>query len=197
MAMRFDPFRDLDRMTASLLMGGNALRLMPMDLYRAGNQYILSADLPGIDPSSVDIDVDGQLLTIRAERRLPTAENVQWLTREREAGSFLRQLNLGQGIDSSAITARYEHGVLEVTIPVSERPRSRRIEVTTTNDAQELSATPETTTNTSTDTNTDTSTDTSADTSADAGADAGAGGDGQVQESADSGPASTETATTN
>jgi HSP20 family protein len=136
MAMKFDPFRELDRVAGALLDTRQGLRLMPMDLYREGDHYILSADLPGIDPGSVDIDVDGQLLTIRAERTLRNAEGVKWLTRERESGSFLRQLNLGQGIDIDAISARYENGVLSVTIPVSERAKPRKIEIMSGEDAQ-------------------------------------------------------------
>ncbi|MFJ6279529.1 Hsp20/alpha crystallin family protein [Arthrobacter subterraneus] len=136
MAMKFDPFRELDRVAGALLDTRQGLRLMPMDLYREGDHYILSADLPGIDPGSVDIDVDGQLLTIRAERTLRNIEGVKWLTRERESGSFLRQLNLGQGIDIDAISARYENGVLSVTIPVSERAKPRKIEIMSGEDAQ-------------------------------------------------------------
>jgi HSP20 family protein len=96
----------------------------------------LSADLPGIDPGSVDIDVDGQLLTIRAERTLSSGEGVKWLTRERQAGSFLRQLNLGQGIDTDRIEAHYANGVLSVTIPMSEKARPRKIEVKSQADTQ-------------------------------------------------------------
>ena len=136
MAMKFDPFRELDRVAGALLDTRQGLRLMPMDLYREGDHYILSADLPGIDPGSVDIDVDGQLLTIRAERTLRNTEGVKWRTRERESGSFLRQLNLGQGIDIDAISARYENGVLSVTIPVSERAKPRKIEIMSGEDAQ-------------------------------------------------------------
>ena len=128
MAMKFDPFQELDRM-AQALRGEGSLRGMPMDLYRQGDNYILSADLPGIDPGSIDVDVDGQLLTIRAQRTLHGVEGVKWLTRERESGSFLRQLNLGQGIDTDRISAQYTNGVLSVTIPVSERAKPRRIEV--------------------------------------------------------------------
>ncbi|PXA68390.1 heat-shock protein Hsp20 [Cryobacterium arcticum] len=102
---------------------------MPMDLYRAGDVYVLNADMPGIDPGSVDIDVDGQLLTIRGERTLANHENVKWLTRERTSGSFLRQLNLGQGIDLDNISATYANGVLSVTIPVSEAAKPRKIEI--------------------------------------------------------------------
>lgn len=140
MAMKFDPFRELDRVAGALLDTRQGLRLMPMDLYREGDHYILNADLPGIDPGSVDIDVDGQLLTIRAERTLRNVEGVKWLTRERDSGSFLRQLNLGQGIDIDAISARYENGVLSVTIPVSERAKPRKIEVVSGEDAQPVQA---------------------------------------------------------
>lgn len=129
MAMKFDPFRELDRMAGALLDPRQRLRLMPIDLYRQGDHYILNADLPGIDPGSVDVDVDGQLLTIRAERTINVPDGATWLTRERESGTFLRQLNLGQGIDIDNISARYENGVLSVHIPVSERAKPRKIEV--------------------------------------------------------------------
>jgi HSP20 family protein len=127
----YDPFRDLDRFASSLFDTRRGPRRMPMDLYRDGDHYVLTADLPGIDPGSVDIDVDGQLLTIRAERTLAGGEGVKWITREREAASFLRQLNLGQGIDTERIAANYSNGVLNVTIPVSEKARPRKIEVET------------------------------------------------------------------
>lgn len=113
---------------------------MPMDLYRDGDHYVLTADLPGIDPGSVDIDVDGQLLTIRAERTLAAGDGVKWITREREAASFLRQLNLGQGIDTDRISANYNNGVLSVTIPVSERAKPRKIAVSTDADGSVLTA---------------------------------------------------------
>ena len=128
MAMKFDAFSEFERM-AQALRGENTLRAMPMDLYRQGDQYVLEADLPGIDPGSVDIDVDGQLLTIRAQRTLHGLDGVKWLTREREGGSFLRQLNLGQGIALDKISAHYNNGVLSVIIPVSEKAKPRRIEV--------------------------------------------------------------------
>lgn len=127
----YDPFRDLDRLASSFFDVRRGPRRMPMDLYRDGDHYVLTADLPGIDPGSVDIDVDGQLLTIRAERTLPSGEDVKWITREREAASFLRQLNLGQGIDTERISAQYANGVLSVTIPVSEKAKPRKIAVST------------------------------------------------------------------
>src|SRR3546814_13770887 len=82
--MFFDPFRDLDRVAGQLLDSRQGPRLMPMDLYRDADHYVLNADLPGIDPGSVDIDVDGQLLTIRAERTPRRQEGVQWLARRSE-----------------------------------------------------------------------------------------------------------------
>ncbi len=130
MATNYDPFRELDRLAGAMFSGGQGPRLMPIDLYRDGDTYVLSADLPGIDPGSVDIDVDGQLLTIRAERTLASGNDVKWITRERQAGSFLRQLSLGQGIDTDHISANYVNGVLSVTIPVSEKAKPRKIAVT-------------------------------------------------------------------
>ncbi|MDR5700344.1 Hsp20/alpha crystallin family protein [Agromyces aerolatus] len=129
MATTYDPFRDLDRMASALFETRRGPRRMSMDLYRDGDHYVLSADLPGIDPGSVDIDVDGQLLTIRAERSLPAGEGVKWIVREREAASYLRQLNLGQGVDTDRISATYSNGVLSVTIPVSEKAKPRKIAV--------------------------------------------------------------------
>ncbi|TFV93981.1 Hsp20/alpha crystallin family protein [Leifsonia flava] len=129
MAMTWDPFRDLDRLAASMLDSRQGPRLMPIDLHRDGDHYVLSADLPGVDPESIDVDVDGQLLTVRAERTLGTGDDVQWLAHERPAGSFLRQLTIGDGIDTTNISAHYDNGVLSVIIPVSERAKPRKVAV--------------------------------------------------------------------
>ena len=104
-------------------------RLMPMDLSRTGDSYVLNADLPGIDPESVDVNVDGQLLSISAVRPAPSAEGVTYLARERRTGTFLRRFTLGQNVDTAGITAGYENGVLSVTIPVAEKAKPRKIEV--------------------------------------------------------------------
>ena len=106
-------------------------RPMPMDLYRDGDSYVLNADLPGIDPESVDVDVDGQLLSIRAERTPRTQEGVRWIARERSIGSYLRRFTLGQGIDTAAISASYDNGVLSVVLPVTEKSKPRKVEVQT------------------------------------------------------------------
>lgn len=132
--LRFDPFRDIDRLTEQLLgtQAGTsrAPRFMPMDLYKAGETYVLHADLPGIDPGSVDVNVDNGTLTIRAERTWATTqEDVEWITSERFTGAYLRQLALGEGIDADRITATYDNGVLTVTLPVAERARPRKIAV--------------------------------------------------------------------
>jgi HSP20 family protein len=131
MAMSFDPFSELDRLTGDLLQFRPGPRFMPVDLYRDQDQYILTADLPGVDPGSVDIDVDGQLLTIRANRTATAQENTKWLVQERPNGTYLRQFSLGEGVDSSRISARYDNGVLSVIIPVSEKAKPRKIQIDT------------------------------------------------------------------
>ena len=129
MAMYWDPFRELDRLAASMLDSRQGPRVMPINLHRDGDHYALSADLPGVDPGSVDVDIDGQLLTIRAERTLRSEEDTQWIIRERPSGSFLRQITMGDGVDMNSISAHYENGVLSVVIPVSEQAKPRKIEV--------------------------------------------------------------------
>ena len=131
MAMSFDPFSELDRLAGTLLGTAQGPKFMPVDLYRDGDQYVLNADMPGIDPGSVDIDVDGQLLTIRAERTAGARGHVKWLAQERPHGSYLRQFSVGEGIDSEKISAHYDNGVLSLLIPVSERAKPRKIEVST------------------------------------------------------------------
>jgi HSP20 family protein len=103
---------------------------MPMDLYRSGDHYVVHADLPGVDPGSVDVNVDSGVLTIRAVRSGRTEENAQWIASERFTGTFQRQLALGEGLDPDKITATYENGVLTLTIPVAESAKPRRIQVT-------------------------------------------------------------------
>lgn len=124
-AVLFDPFREFDRGATR-----QGPRRMPIDLYRDGDHYVLTADLPGIDPGSVDIDIDGQLLTVRAERTPRSQDGVTWLARERQSGTYLRQLTLGQGIDTTSISANYDNGVLSVIIPVSEQAKPRKVAVT-------------------------------------------------------------------
>ena len=152
MATAYDPFRDLDRMASALFETRRGPRRMPMDLYRDGDHYVLSADLPGIDPGSVDIDVDGQLLTIRAERTLPSGEGVKWIVREplhvvvgaqRALGADREQLAVDIDVDRTRVDARQigrEHVVVAVTVQVDghhprplprvEHARSEAVELT-------------------------------------------------------------------
>ena len=130
--LTFDPFSDLDAWTRGLLGQTGSTRtprFMPMDLCKIEDHYVLTADLPGVDPGSVDLNVDNGTLTISAHRTARSDESVQWLTSERFFGTFRRQLSLGEGIDADKISATYENGVLTVTIPLSEKAKPRKIEV--------------------------------------------------------------------
>ena len=132
MANLFDPFRDLDRLAERMFTSavdiGQAMRAMPIDLYRDGDHWTLVCDLPGVDPSSIDIDVDGRVLTIRAERPAGP-EGVEWLAQERVSGTFARQLTLGDAVDLEHISASYADGVLTLTLPVAEAAKPRKISV--------------------------------------------------------------------
>ena len=131
MSMSFDPFTEFDRLT-SVLTARTAPKAMPVDLYRDHDGYVLNADLPGIDPGTVDVDIDGQLLTIRAQRTAGNADGVKWISQERPYGSYLRQFSVGEGVDTSRISASYDNGVLSVIVPLSEKAKPRKVKVETT-----------------------------------------------------------------
>ena len=130
MLLRFDPFRDFDRLTEQLLRDTRTARPMPMDVYRSGDHYVLHFDVPGIDPASVDLSVEDNVLTVRAVRPARTADGVEFVVAERPTGEFSRQLVLGNGLDLGGIAATYDAGVLTVTIPVAETAKPRKIQVT-------------------------------------------------------------------
>jgi HSP20 family protein len=128
----FDPFREFDRLAGQLLgAGAGGAMAMPMDLYRSGDHFVLHCDLAGVDPGSVHVDVDGRVLTIRAERSARTDADVQWLRRERATGTFERRLTLGDGVDLDKISATWQDGVVTLTIPIAEAAKPRRIEIST------------------------------------------------------------------
>ncbi|MDI6100849.1 Hsp20/alpha crystallin family protein [Actinoplanes sp. NEAU-A12] len=135
MVLTFDPFREFDRLADRMLnapgVSAAAAVAMPMDLYRSGEHFVLHCDLAGIDPGSINVDVDGRVLTIRAERSARTDADVQWVRRERVTGTFERRLTLGEGLDLAKIDATWNDGVLTVTIPVAETAKPRRIEIAT------------------------------------------------------------------
>lgn len=128
MSMSFDPFAEMERIANGMLQRSST-RIMPVDLYRDSNRYVLNADLPGMDPGSIDVDVDGQVLTIRANRTTANVDGVKWLSQERPSGGYVRQFSIGEGVDSSAISASYDNGVLSLIIPMSEKAKPRKIEV--------------------------------------------------------------------
>jgi HSP20 family protein len=130
--IRFDPFRDpLERLLSMAATGTRAPLGMPMDVYRAGDgSYHVEADLPGVDPDSVEVTVEHSTLTIRAERTPHYGESEQVIVAERPQGSFTRQLSLGEGVDSENLTADYADGVLHLTIPVSPKTQARRVKIT-------------------------------------------------------------------
>jgi HSP20 family protein len=132
MVMRFDPFRELDRLNQELWGSQSQRRAsgMPMDAYRQGDTFFIHFDLPGVDPASIDLTVEKNVLTVRAERRLDWGgEGTEVLVAERQQGSYSRQLFLGETLDPDHIQANYEQGVLTLTIPVAEAAKPRRVQV--------------------------------------------------------------------
>ena len=132
MLMRTDPFRDLDRLAQQLVGAGTSTRpsVMPLDAWREGDAFVLEFDLPGVQPDTLDIDVERNVLTVRAERP-PKNGDWEMLAAERPTGLFGRQLVLGDNLDLDRLEARYDDGVLRLTVPVAERAKPRKIEVTT------------------------------------------------------------------
>jgi HSP20 family protein len=123
-----DPFRELDRLTGQLLGTTNRPAVMPMDAWREGDVFQIEFDLPGVSKESIDLDVERNVLTVRAER---LGRNGDWemLASERPRGMFSRQLVLGDNLDLDRIEASYDGGVLRLTIPVAERAKPRKIEI--------------------------------------------------------------------
>jgi HSP20 family protein len=134
MLMRTDPFRELDRLTQQMLGSGTGTwsrpTAMPMDAYRAGEQFVVLFDLPGVDPEAIDLDVERNVLTVKAERRpAVTGEQVEMQVAERPLGVFSRQLFLGDTLDAEHIEAGYEAGVLTLRIPIAEKAKPRKIAI--------------------------------------------------------------------
>lgn len=131
MLMRTDPFRELDRLTQQVF-GPATSRpsAMAMDAYRSGDDFFVHFDLPGIDPETIELDVERNVLNVRAERRSPAPEGAEPLVAERPTGTFTRQLFLGDTLDTERIDASYESGVLTLRIPVAEQAKPRRIQIT-------------------------------------------------------------------
>ena len=129
MLMRTDPFRELDRLTQQVLGTTARPAAMPMDAYRDGDTFVVELDLPGVDPESIDLGVERNVLTVHAERRPTSGEDVEQLLSERPRGAFSRQLFLGETLDTERIDAAYDAGVLTLRIPVAEQAKPRKIAI--------------------------------------------------------------------
>jgi HSP20 family protein len=143
MLMRTDPFRELDRLTQQLFgTNGTTSRpaVMPMDAYRDGEQFVVQFDLPGVDPSSIDLDVERNVLTVKAERPPNYGDNVELQVAERPRGVFSRQLFLGDTLDADRIEAHYDAGVLTLRLPIAEKAKPRKIEITGGSQARQIHA---------------------------------------------------------
>jgi HSP20 family protein len=143
MLMRTDPFRELDRL-AQQLVGANGTSarpaVMPMDAYRHEEQFVVHFDLPGVDPASIDLDVERNVLTVKAERTPTYGEDVELQVAERPRGVFSRQLFLGDTLDADHIEAGYDAGVLTLHIPITEKAKPRKIEITGGNTPKKINA---------------------------------------------------------
>jgi HSP20 family protein len=127
--MRFDPFRELDRLTQATW--GQNRPTMAMDAYRRNGDFVVNFDLPGVDPGTIDLTVEKNVLTVTAERGFSRSEGDEVVVAERPQGRFSRQLFLGESLDADQIQANYEQGVLTLHIPVAEKAKPRKVEVTT------------------------------------------------------------------
>lgn len=132
-----DPFRQFDRLTQQVLGTAAHPAAMALDAWREGNEFVVAVDLPGVEPESIDANVEQNVLTIRAERKDTAAEGVEYLAAERPRGVFSRQLFLGETLDTENVTAAYDGGVLTLRIPVAEKAQPRKIEITSGAGAQQ------------------------------------------------------------
>jgi HSP20 family protein len=144
MLMRTDPFRELDRITNQLF--GSAApgtwtrpNPMPMDAYRDGEKFVVCFDLPGVTREAIELDIERNVLTVKAERRpVHTGEKFETQITERPLGAFSRQLFLGDGLDTEHINADYTNGVLTLTIPVAQAAKPRKIAIAGANEHQQI-----------------------------------------------------------
>jgi HSP20 family protein len=139
MLMRTDPFRDLDRLTQQVFGPNGTLArpsVMPMDAWRDGDTFHVEFDLPGVNRDSIDIDVERNVVTVKAERPA-RASDAELVAAERPRGVFSRQLVLGDNLDTERIAATYDTGVLTLSIPVAEKAKPRKVEVAGTHEHQQ------------------------------------------------------------
>lgn len=137
MLMRTDPFREFDRLTQQLIGTTAHPAAMSMDAWRENENFIVEFDLPGVKPDSIDLDIERNVLTVKAERKPRTGEDTEMLISERPVGVFSRQVILGESLDAENVKASYDGGVLSVRIPIAEAAKPRKIEITQASKGQQ------------------------------------------------------------
>jgi HSP20 family protein len=129
MLVRYDPFRELDRVTDHVFGWSRTPQWMPMDAVRSGHDVVLTFDLPGVSLEAIDLTVERNVLTVKAEREWSPAEGDDVLRHERPQGSVTRQVTLGESLDTDRLEARYDAGVLTIRLPVAEQAKPRKVEI--------------------------------------------------------------------
>lgn len=140
MLMRTDPFREFDRLTQQLLGAAQRPTAMPIDAYRKDDSFYVHFDLPGVRPDDIELTVERNELTVRAERQSSYGEGTELVVAERPQGTFTRQLFLGETLDSDNLEASYDAGVLTVRIPVAEQAKPRRVTISGGGEPRQIDA---------------------------------------------------------
>jgi HSP20 family protein len=140
MLMRTDPFRDFDRLTEAVWGTRARPAVMPMTAYREDGSFVVHLDLPGASADSIDLTVEQNVLTIHAERKPPVGDQAERVVDERSYGVFSRQLFLGDTLDADQLDADYDAGVLTLRIPIAEKAKPRKVEITARGSAKEINA---------------------------------------------------------
>jgi HSP20 family protein len=143
MLMRFDPFRELDTLTQALAAGQGAGRgtVMAMDAYRDGDRVVVHLDLPGVDPESIDLTVEQNVLTVTAERHWEPSAGQDVIVSERRQGRFTRQLFLGESLDSDHVEASYDRGVLTLKVPIADQAKPRKVQILSGSENRQIGTT--------------------------------------------------------
>jgi len=140
MLMRTDPFRELDRLTQQVFGTTTRPAVMPMDAWRDGDEFVVEFDLPGVKAEDVELDVERNVLTVKAERPAVDGQDTEVIASERPRGVFSRQLFLGENLDTDKVSAEYDAGVLRLTIPVAETAKPHKIEIAHNGHAKSIKA---------------------------------------------------------
>ncbi|CAN3128630.1 Heat-shock protein Hsp20 [Mycobacterium sp. smrl_JER01] len=135
--MRFDPFRELDRLAEQALAGARTAHTLPMEAFRRGDQFIVALDVPGIKGEDIDVTVERNVIEISARRRPLRQDGDELIVDERPQGEFRRQLFLGDNLDPNKLSAACDGGVLTLTVPVSEESKPRKVQIGTANQDQQ------------------------------------------------------------